>query len=150
MKLGYINRKSLLDNLSIEQRRYAMSRIRSRGTKPELVLRKSLFALGFRFRLHKKNLPGKPDLVFSKYNSVVFIHGCFWHLHNNCSDGRLPKSKLEYWAPKLNRNVERDLQHQTELGKLGWRVFVVWECQIKKDLNEAVQKTASFLLEGTS
>lgn len=122
-----------------------MSRIRSKNTKPEMALRTALFKAGYRYRLHAKHLPGKPDLVLPKYKTVIFVHGCFWHLHENCRDGRLPKSKLEYWEPKLNRNVERDNIHQNALLSLGWKVIVVWECEIKKNLELVVNSINSIL-----
>jgi DNA mismatch endonuclease (patch repair protein) len=117
-----------------------MSRIRSKDTKPELILRSALFHIGFRYRLHDKKLPGKPDLVFKKFKTVIFVHGCFWHLHENCRDGRLPKSKLDYWEPKLKKNVERDIIHEENLKSLGWKVVVVWECEILKNLDFTIQK----------
>ena len=87
--------------------------------------------MGYRYRLHDKSLPGKPDLVFRSRKSVIFVHGCFWHLHASCNEGRIPATRQEYWIPKLTRNVERDRQHARTLKKLGWRVFTVWECELK-------------------
>ena len=135
----------MVDKISKEKRSYTMSRIRSKNTKPEMALRTALFKAGYRYRLHAKHLPGKPDLVLPKYKTVIFVHGCFWHLHENCRDGRLPKSKLEYWEPKLNRNVERDNIHQNALLSLGWKVIVVWECEIKKNLELVVNSINSIL-----
>jgi DNA mismatch endonuclease, patch repair protein len=111
-----------------------MASIRSKDMKPELAVRKLAHRLGYRFRLHRKDLPGKPDLVFPRYKSVIFVHGCFWHRHGEtkCLDGRLPKSNASYWGPKLARNLERDLQHRSELERHGWRVLVIWECETKK------------------
>jgi len=106
-----------------------MSAIRSRGMKPELRVRRAAHLAGYRFRLHCNDLPGKPDLVFAGRNKVIFVHGCFWHQHRNCVDGRLPKSNRGYWKPKLARNVERDAEHIVKLRKSGWKVLVVWECQ---------------------
>lgn len=123
-----------------------MSRIRSKNTKPETVLRSILFSKGYRYRLHRKDLPGKPDLVFPMYKTVVFVHGCFWHLHNLCRDGRVPKSKLEYWEPKLKKNVERDKKNITLLIEMGGQVIVVWECEIKKDVDATVIRIESALL----
>jgi DNA mismatch endonuclease (patch repair protein) len=106
-----------------------MSRVRHKDTKPEWAVRRLLWALGFRYRLQGKNLPGRPDVVFSKLKKVVFIHGCFWHRHLKC--GRTPKSRLEFWKAKLDANRARDLRNQRELKKLGWDYLVVWECELK-------------------
>lgn len=135
-----------MDTISEEKRSYIMSRIRSKNTKPETVLRSILFSKGYRYRLHRKDLPGKPDLVFPMYKTVVFVHGCFWHLHNLCRDGRVPKSKLEYWEPKLKKNVERDKKNITLLIEMGGQVIVVWECEIKKDVDATVIRIESALL----
>jgi DNA mismatch endonuclease (patch repair protein) len=137
----------LLDTISQSKRSYTMSRIRSKNTKPEMILRSALFREGFRFRLHSKLLPGKPDLVFAKFKTVVFVHGCFWHLHENCRDGRLPKSKLEYWQPKLVKNIERDANNVEELTKLGWKVIIIWECELLKSFDSVIQKTKTILLD---
>ncbi len=110
-----------------------MASIRSKHMKPEIAVRKAAHRLGFRFRLHRKDLPGKPDLVFPKYHAVIFVHGCFWHQHNKqgCLDGRPPKSNHEYWRPKLARNLERDAMHRPALERQGWRVLVIWECETR-------------------
>lgn len=96
---------------------------------PELAIRRMLHALGYRFRLHRKDLPGKPDLVFPSRRAVLFVHGCFWHQHQNCKIARIPRTNLDYWVPKLARNVERDAQNQKLLAASGWRSMIVWECQ---------------------
>jgi len=106
-----------------------MSAIRSRGMKPELRVRRAAHTAGYRFRLHRDSLPGRPDLVFVNRKKVIFVHGCFWHRHDNCADGRLPKSNASYWEPKLARNVERDAEHLAKLKATGWKVLVIWECQ---------------------
>ena len=129
----------------MEERSFTMSKIRSKNTKPEVLLRSALFKQGFRYRLHSKKLPGKPDIVLAKYKTVIFVHGCFWHLHKECRDGRMPKSNLEYWVPKLNNNVERDAAHQSALSELGWKVIVVWECEILKDLKQVVSTLKMFI-----
>ncbi|WP_434128330.1 very short patch repair endonuclease [Novosphingobium fluoreni] len=110
-----------------------MSRIKSRDTKPEMVVRRVLHAAGFRYRLHSRDLPGKPDVVFRKRRKAIFVHGCFWHQHEleTCLDGRRPKSNTDYWNEKLNRNVERDRRNVELLQAGGWDVLVVWECDIK-------------------
>lgn len=125
-----------------------MSRIRSANTKPELLLRAALFKQGFRFRLHKKDLPGRPDLVFPKYKTAIFVHGCFWHMHKKCSVGKFPKSRLEYWKPKLLRNVQRDKENLMQLKKAGWHVITIWECEIYSNLDKVVRTcTKTFLAQ---
>ena len=118
-----------------------MSKIRSTNTSPEIIIRSALHKMGFRFRIHRRDLPGKPDLVFPKYHSVVFVHGCFWHQHN-CKGGRLPKSRTEYWTDKFQKNADRDRVVKLELRRLGWRVFVIWECEIHKSLSRTASKLA--------
>jgi DNA mismatch endonuclease (patch repair protein) len=107
-----------------------MSRIRDKGSTAEMKLRRLIHGIGFRYRLHVKELPGKPDLVFPSRRAVIFMHGCFWHRHEGCKLARLPKSKLDFWKPKLEANKERDLLHQQQLRDLGWRILVVWECEM--------------------
>jgi DNA mismatch endonuclease (patch repair protein) len=119
-----------MDVLSPEQRSRCMSAVRSRDTKPEMQLRRALHALGFRYRLHEKSLPGKPDLVFSSRRAVIFVHGCFWHRHN-CKSGRsLPVTRADFWRNKLKRNVQRDVRIKKALRKLKWNVIVIWECEL--------------------
>ena len=122
----------MVDKISGERRSENMRRIRSRGTRPEMVVRRLVHALGFRYRLHRRDLPGKPDLVFGPRRIVLFVHGCFWHQHE-CQDGRVPSSNRRYWQAKLARNVERDVQVRQELERLGWRVLIVWECETKNE-----------------
>ena len=109
-----------------------MAAIKGKDTAPEMAVRKLVHSLGYRFRLHRRDLPGKPDLVFPARKAVIFVHGCFWHQHasSRCK-ARPPKSRLEYWLPKLERNIKRDKQNQRILKRLGWRVLVVWECEIR-------------------
>ncbi len=126
----------MADNHTPEQRKNNMSRIRSKNTKPEETVRKYLFSRGLRYRKNVRSLPGCPDIVLKKYNTVVFVNGCFWH-HHDCSRFKWPSSNQEYWIPKINRNVERDKQNQEILSEMGWRVIIVWECQLKKDKAEA-------------
>ena len=129
-----------MDNHTKEIRSYNMSRIRSTNSKPEEKVRKYLFSKGFRYRKNVKTLPGKPDIVMSRYNAVIFVNGCFWHKHN-CSKFVWPKSNVEYWYNKINNNVERDKKNIEELNALGWRVFVVWECELKKsNINDTLDK----------
>ncbi len=108
-----------------------MSRIRNKNTIPELLLRSFLHRMGFRFRLHRKDLPGKPDIVLPKYKTVIFVHGCFWHRHSGCKRATTPSTNTEYWEEKFRKNVERDEKNRVELEALGWQVMVVWECEIK-------------------
>jgi len=120
----------LTDTLSPKERSRRMSLIRGTGSAPEMKLRRLVHRMGFRYRLHVKELPGKPDLVFPSRCAVIFMHGCFWHRHKGCKLARLPKSKLEFWKPKLEANRKRDLRNQRQLKALGWRVLVVWECEM--------------------
>lgn len=119
-----------MDHLSVEKRSWNMSRIRSKDTIPEMHVRSALHRAGYRFRLHVKDLPGKPDIVMPKYKTVIFVHGCFWHRHKGCSRAATPSTNQEYWKQKFKRNVERDKREQAELKKLGWKVIVVWECKV--------------------
>lgn len=115
-----------------EQRSRTMRAVRSRDTKPELTVRRFLHAAGLRYILHDRRLPGSPDLVFPKYRTVVFVHGCFWHQHANCPAASRPRSNTEYWSRKLTGNVERDARNRTSLEASGWRVLVIWECEIRE------------------
>lgn len=109
-----------------------MARIRSRNTKPEIAVRKTLHALGYRFRLHRRDLPGKPDVVLPRHKLVIFVHGCFWHQHEDCQLASKPKTRQDYWAPKLAGNVARDKAAQESLKSSGWRVAVIWECDTRR------------------
>lgn len=113
-----------------------MSRIKSANTIPEVLVRRFLFKEGFRYKLHDKKLPGKPDIILPKYKTVIFVHGCFWHCHKNCSYFIIPKSRKDYWIPKLEGNVKRDKKSLLELKKMGWKSIIVWECKLKKDKRE--------------
>ena len=115
-----------------------MAAIRSRDTKPELVVRSQIHRAGFRYSLHRKDLPGKPDLVLSRYGVVVFVHGCFWHGHH-CVDGHIPKSNKRYWAPKIAANITRDKRRRRQLGHLGWTVLVVRECRLARDTGRVIR-----------
>lgn len=114
-----------------EQRHICMSHIKSKNTKLEMIVRQFLFAHGFRYRIHVKTLPGKPDIVLRKYKTVILINGCFWHGHENCNIYSFPKSNIEYWKNKIERNKERDLNVRISLRQLGWHVIQLWECQLK-------------------
>lgn len=121
----------MADSLSRADRSRRMALIRGSDTKPEMFVRRLLHGLGYRYRLHVRTLPGKPDLVFRSRRAVIFVHGCFWHRHVGCRLARLPKSRLEFWQPKLDANKERDGRNIAALQEMGWRVFVVWECELK-------------------
>lgn len=110
-----------------------MSRIRSKNMAPEMKVRRLLYKHGYRYRLHWKNLPGKPDIVFPGRKKIILIHGCFWHQHTACKSGHIPKTNQEYWIPKLERNVQRDKKVLAELTEMGWEVLVIWECEIKDE-----------------
>lgn len=126
----------MVDKVSKKVRSYNMSRIRSKDTKPEILVRSYLFSRGLRFRKNDKRYPGSPDIVLPKYNTMVFVHGCFWHLHEDCKYARMPKSNVEFWEKKLYGNRDRDERNQKELEEMGWNVIIVWECELKKDKRE--------------
>ena len=121
------------DPLSPAQRHTCMSHNRSSNTKPEVKLRKELFGLGYRYRINRKGLPGSPDIVLAKYRTCIFVNGCFWHGHKDCRYATRPKTNAEFWRTKIENNRERDLRDYTFLESLGWRIIVVWECELKKD-----------------
>lgn len=121
----------MVDVVDPATRSRMMSGIRGKDTKPELLVRKCLYARGLRFRLHVKDLPGKPDIVFTKYRAVVFVHGCFWHHHAGCKYATMPSSRVDFWANKFSDNVARDQHQSAALEGLGWRVFVIWECELQ-------------------
>ena len=117
-------------------RSYNMSRIRGKDTKPEILIRKFLHSKGFRYRLYVKNLPGKPDVVLPKYKVVIQIHGCFWHKHEGCRYFVVPKTRTDWWLDKVNKTAEKDKINAARLSELGWKVLVIWECELKKDKRE--------------
>ena len=125
----------MADNRTPEVRHKNMSHIRSTNTKPEIIVRKYLFSQGFRYRINVKTLPGRPDIVLPKYHTVVLINGCFWH-HHDCGRFVWPSSNEEYWHSKIDGNVQRDKENEAKLNDLGWRVIVLWECQLKKSTAE--------------
>jgi DNA mismatch endonuclease, patch repair protein len=134
----------MVDTLSPEDRSRRMSAIRSGNTKPEMVVRRLLHGLGYRYRLHRRDLPGTPDLVFPSRRCVVFVHGCFWHRHEDCRLARLPKSRVEFWETKLEGNRQRDQRKVRELVESGWRVLIVWECELA-DVDALTMRLKSFL-----
>jgi DNA mismatch endonuclease (patch repair protein) len=135
-----------MDKLTPERRSENMRRIKSKDMKPELVVRRLVHGLGYRYRLHRKDLPGKPDLVFGSKRKVIFVHGCFWHGHElkGCLDGRRPKSNTSYWVPKLARNKSRDAERIAALEANGWTVLTIWECETK-DLGAVERRLKLFL-----
>ncbi len=120
------------DTLSAAQRSELMSRVRSKDTKPEMRVRRMVHAMGYRYRLHHGKLPGRPDMVFPERRKIIFVHGCFWHRHEDCRRNRTPKSRREFWDAKLEKNRLRDLENQSKLRALGWDVLVVWECETEE------------------
>lgn len=134
-----------MDIVSEETRSYIMSKIHSKDTKPELIVRKALFAKGFRYRIHDKRLPGKPDIVLPKYKTVIFVNGCFWHGHDdNCPIYKPPKSNVEFWQTKIRNNKQRDIKNIELLEEMGWKVITVWECSLRGHKKE---KLLHFILK---
>ena len=123
-----------------EQRSRNMSAIKSKNTKPEIAVRKLLHSMGYRFRLHRKDLPGSPDIVLPKYKTVIFVHGCFWHRHNNCKYATTPKTRKEFWENKFEENVKRDNLNQANLSLKGWKIIILWECQLKEDMKKCIRE----------
>lgn len=139
----------MVDVMSVEDRSLLMSRIRGKNTSPEMTVRRLLWRAGFRYRLHAKGLPGKPDIVFARRRAAIFVHGCFWHRHDGCTLFRLPKTRTSFWDDKLQRNRERDARTVTALVAAGWRVAVVWECGVRLDAPGVVQHLGRWLEHGT-
>jgi DNA mismatch endonuclease (patch repair protein) len=136
---------TMADVHSKETRSYNMSRIRSKDTRPEMLVRRFLHKNGFRYRLHVKNMPGKPDIVLPKYKTVIFIHGCFWHGHEGCKYYVVPKTRTEWWLNKINGNINNDSTAENNLRAAGWKIIKIWECELKKNskedtLNKLVEK----------
>lgn len=134
----------MVDSLDPAARSAVMSRVRGKDTRPEMIVRKLVFAAGYRYRLHVRTLPGSPDLVFPSRKKVIFVHGCFWHRHENCSLARMPKSRVEFWSEKLNGNRARDERAFEALAEAGWQVLVVWECELR-EREKLEEKLRSFL-----
>lgn len=133
----------MTDHVAPDRRSFIMSKVGQKDTAPELRLRRALHSLGYRYRLHRRDLPGTPDLVFPSRRKVIFVHGCFWHGHI-CRWGKLPKSRLEYWLPKIEANKERDNRALTLLADKGWQVLVVWQCELR-DVSKALPRVVAFL-----
>ena len=120
-----------MDSLSKKKRSWNMSRIHGKNTKPELTVRSLLHRMGYRFRLHRNDLPGKPDIILPKYKTVIFVNGCFWHRHSKCKFAYTPKSRAKFWENKFKNTVERDKNNQKDLMKSGWNILVIWECELE-------------------
>lgn len=133
-----------MDRLSKERRGWLMSRVRSKDTGPELAVRRLIYGMGYRYRLHARRLPGTPDLVFWGRKKVIFVHGCFWHGHAKCRHARLPKSRIEYWKEKIVANKKHDAAVRRKLRNLGWRALVVWQCELKLP-EHLMEKLSEFL-----
>lgn len=129
-----------MDIYSKQKRSEIMSLISGKNTKPEIVIRKIAHSLGYRFRLHKKDLPGKPDIVFPKYKKVIFVNGCFWHSHKNCKRSKLPTTNAKFWKEKIEGNKKKDKSNYIRLKKLGWDYMVIWQCEIKDSNKEKIEK----------
>lgn len=135
-----------MDSLTPEKRSWNMSRIKNRDTKPELIVRSLLHRKGYRFRLHRKDLPGKPDIILPRFKTVIFVHGCFWHRHEGCRYAYNPKSRVDFWQKKFSCNVIRDQEVQNALLDLGWKVHVIWECETKK--TELLERKIDQIFQG--
>lgn len=134
----------MVDRLTPTDRSILMGKIRSRDTKPEMLVRRMIFRMGYRYRLHRRDLPSAPDLVFSGLRKVIFVHGCFWHQHAGCDRRRAPASKVGYWAPKLAGNAKRDQRSRCALRRAGWSVLTVWECELRS-LDKLERRISAFL-----
>lgn len=133
-----------MDSLTPAERSARMALVQSKNTKPELLVRRLVYAMGYRYRLHRRDLPGTPDLVFAGRSKVIFVHGCFWHRHARCALARLPKTRGDFWLPKLTANAERDARNARALRRLGWGVLTIWECQLG-DTTKLANRIGRFL-----
>lgn len=134
------------DHLTIEQRHKNMAAVRSKDTKPEMVVRKYLWSRGFRYRVNNPRLPGHPDIVLRKYHTCIFVNGCFWHGHEGCKYFRMPKTNTEFWERKISRNRERDREEQKQLARMGWHCITVWECELKGERREKTLESLEYTL----
>jgi len=130
----------MTDIFSKEKRSEIMSKIGPKNSKPEIIVRKIVHSLGYRFRLHRKDLPGNPDLVFPKYKKALFVHGCFWHGHKRCQQGKLPATNTTFWEEKISGNVKRDKSNFNKLRRLGWKYLVIWQCDLKESNKENLKR----------
>ncbi len=135
-----------MDNLTLQNRHKNMSSIRSKGTKPEILVRKFLWRKGVRYRLNNPRLPGHPDIVLRKYRTCIFVNGCFWHGHEGCKYFRVPKTNTEFWVKKITRNIERDKEEQQQLARMGWHCITVWECELKGEERGKTLESLAFTL----
>ncbi len=135
-----------MDRLTKEQRHRCMSAIRGKNTKPEIVVRKFLFGRGFRYRLNYPRLPGHPDIVLRKYRTAIFVNGCFWHGHDNCKYYRLPKTNVDFWRKKVERNKKLDIEEQRQLASMGWHCITIWECQLKPKIRRQTLESLAYTL----
>lgn len=135
-----------MDNLTLQNRHKNMTSIRSKGTKPEILVRKYLWRRGFRYRLNNPRLPGHPDIVLRKYRTCIFVNGCFWHGHEGCKYFRVPKTNTEFWVKKITRNIERDKEEQQQLACMGWHCITIWECELKKKKRGKTLESLAFTL----
>ncbi len=133
-----------MDHVTPHKRSKIMAAVRSKDTKPEMMIRRLVYSMGYRYKLHSDALPGKPDLVFSSKKKVVFVHGCFWHGHNGCNKAQLPKSRTDFWQDKIENNVRRDKRVKRALNRKGWRYLIIWQCQIN-NLEKVKAKIYTFL-----
>lgn len=138
----------MADTITSERRSWNMSRIRGRDTQPELQLRSLLHRAGFRFRLHEKKLPGRPDIILPRYRTVIFVHGCFWHRHSGCRNATTPSTRREFWQEKFDGNVGRDARNRSDLEAAGWTVLTVWECELKANAEGVVRRLSHELRKG--
>lgn len=136
----------MVDTFTTAERSECMRRVRGKNTKPEMIVRRLVHGMGYRYRLHRKDLPGCPDLVFPRYKKALFVHGCFWHSHPGCKRARMPASNQDYWHSKLERNSKRDEANKAALLAAGWGVMIVWECEVKN--NDLAEKIKLFLSQG--
>jgi DNA mismatch endonuclease (patch repair protein) len=134
----------MTDTISVSERSHVMALVRAKHTRPEMQVRRLIYGAGYRYRLHEAQLPGKPDLVFAGRRKVIFVNGCFWHRHEGCALARIPKSHREFWVAKLEGNRARDLVNYRELRAMGWKVMVVWECELR-NLDEVLRRVTRFL-----
>ena len=134
------------DKLTPEKRSWNMSRIKGKDTKIEVEVRKYLFSKGYRFRKNDKRYPGKPDIVLPKYHVAIFVHGCFWHRHEGCKDATTPKTRTDFWLEKFDKNVKSDQIKQEKLRELGWKVIVIWECELKRSFQKTMDKVEKELI----
>lgn len=141
----------MVDTLTPVERSARMALIRGKDTVPELTFRKAIHALGMRYRLHAKDMPGKPDLVFPRFRTVIFVHGCFWHRHEGCKVASTPKSNVDFWLEKFKKNTDRDARNIQALESMGWKVIIVWECEVSTSVNaEATAKRIADIIKRES